>query len=170
MIEPESRARMRPGRRVACKMIKQKKIKEKIKKYLVQEIEIMMSITHKNILRFLEAKKTKNNIYIFVEFCNGGDLRRLLELMGGKLPEGFVKRIVKQIALGLDHLNERGAMHRDLKLDNILINFPEFEEGKVVPDEFIEEFDYETQEIEVIIGDLGFAKSLKDNNDLATSY
>jgi len=49
-------------------MIQQKKVKSRIKKYLIQEIEIMMRIKHDNILRFLEAKKTANNIYIFFEF------------------------------------------------------------------------------------------------------
>lgn len=160
---------MRKGRRVACKMIKQKKIKEKIKKYLVQEIEIMMKIKHENILRFLEAKKTSNNIYIFVEFCNGGDLRRLLELKEGRLEESLVRKIVKQIAAGLNYLNENNAMHRDLKLDNILINFPNSKSGKVVSDEYIEKFDHEKEEIEVIIGDLGFAKSMA-NTDMTMSY
>ena len=106
-IESETRTRMRKGRRVACKMIKQKNIKSRIKKYLIQEIDIMMNIMHPNILRFLEAKKTSNNIYIFTEFCNGGDLRRFLELKGGKLDEKVVKIIIRQIAKGLNHLNEK---------------------------------------------------------------
>jgi len=150
-------------------MIKQKNIKKKIKKYLIQEIEIMMSIKHPNILRFLEAKKTKNNIYIFIEFCNGGDLRRFLDLKGGKLDEKIVSTIIKQIADGLNHLNDNDAMHRDLKLDNILLNFPNYKGTGTVPDSYIENFDTENDEIEVIIGDLGFARSI-GAQDMAASY
>jgi serine/threonine protein kinase len=169
LIEPDTRDRMRPGRRVACKMIKQKNIKAKIKKYLIQEIEVMMSIKHDNILRFLEAKKTSNNIYIFFEFCNGGDLRRLLDLKGGKLDESLTQIIVKQLVEGLNHLNDNKSMHRDLKLDNILINFPDYNGEATVPDEYIQDFDPTEERIEVIIGDLGFARNL-GQQDMATSY
>jgi serine/threonine protein kinase len=169
MIEPDTKNRMRLGRRVACKMIKQKNIKAKIKKYLIQEIEVMMSIKHDNILRFLEAKKTSNNIYIFFEFCNGGDLRRLLDIKGGKLDESLTQIIVKQLVEGLNHLNENKSMHRDLKLDNILINFPDYNGEAGVPDEYLENFDPSEERIEVIIGDLGFARNL-GQQDMATSY
>lgn len=168
-IEPDTRERMRPNRRVACKMIKQKNVKTKIRKYLIQEIEIMMSIKHDNILRFLEAKKTTNNIYIFFEFCNGGDLRRFLDIKGGKLDEKVTKVIIRQIGEGLNHLNKNKAMHRDLKLDNILLNFPDYEEEGSVPDEYLKNFDPSKDKMEVIIGDLGFARSL-GNSSLAESY
>jgi len=168
-IEPGTRERMRPDRRVACKMLNQKNIKDKIKKYLIQEIEIMMSIRHDNILRFLEAKKTKRNIYIFFEFCNGGDLRRFLEARGGKLDEKVTKVIVKQLAEGLNHLNENKAMHRDLKLDNILLHFPDYKESGSVSDEYLKNFDPNEQTMEVIIGDLGFARSV-DTGSMAQSY
>jgi serine/threonine-protein kinase ULK2 len=168
-IEPETRARMRPKRRVACKMMKQANINKKIKKYLIQEIEVMMQLKHDNILRFLEAKKTYNNIYIFFEFCNGGDLRGFLEARGGKLDEKVTKVIIKQLAEGLNHLNQNKAMHRDLKLDNILLHFPEFSGPGKVDSDFLKDFNPDEQKMEVIIGDLGFARSLGVNN-VAESY
>lgn len=167
-IDAESKKRMRPGRKVACKMINLKNIKSRIKKYLFQEIQVMMSITHDNILRFLEAKKTSNNIYIFFEFCNGGDLRRFVDLHDGKLNEKLCKVILKQIAEGLSHLNEKKTMHRDLKLDNILLNFPDYEGEGSVSNDYLMNFDVTKDRIEVIIGDLGFARSL--NVGLAESY
>ena len=83
--------------------------------------------------------------------------------------EKAVRPIIAQIAEGLNHLNEHNAMHRDLKLDNILLNFPGYKGTGVAPDSFVEEFDIETDELEVIIGDLGFARNL-GAKDLATSY
>lgn len=47
----------------------------------------MMNIKNDYVLALVDAKKTQNNIYIFFEFCNGGDLRRLLEAKGGSLSE-----------------------------------------------------------------------------------
>ena len=167
-IESETKKRMRPERKVACKMIRKNDIKPRIKKYLVQEIDVMMSITHDNILRFLEAKKTPNNIYIFFEYWNGGDLRRFVDLHEGKLEENLWKIILKQIAEGLNHLNEKKTMHRDLKLDNILINFPDYPHEGQVSNIYITNFNYKEDRIEVIIGDLGFARSL--DVGLAESY
>ena len=167
-MEPETKKRMRAGRKVACKMINQKNVKARIKKYLVQEIEVMMSITHDNILRFLEAKKTTNNIYIFFEYWNGGDLRKFVDFHDGKLNEKLCKVILRQLAEGLNHLNEKKTMHRDLKLDNILLNFPDYPDDGPVSEDYLANFDYTKDRIEVIIGDLGFARSL--DAGLAESY
>mmetsp|Transcript_2975 Transcript_2975/g.2744 ORF Transcript_2975/g.2744 Transcript_2975/m.2744 type:complete len:200 (-) Transcript_2975:1020-1619(-) len=168
-IPSATKARMRPGRKVACKVVKFKNISKLHKKYLTKEIEILMKIQHANIVRFLEAKKSSNNIYIFMEFCNGGSLRRFVELQDGKLEEELVQQITQQIAAGLNHLNDNGAMHRDLKLDNIMLNFPKYTGSGSVPDEYIEEFDYTNEELEVIIGDLGFARSIGED-ELTSSY
>ena len=52
-------------------------------KYLTSEIDVMMNIEHDNVLSLIDAKKTKNNIYMFFEYCNGGDLRKMTDLKGG---------------------------------------------------------------------------------------
>ena len=137
-------------------------LKEKVRQQILQEIMAMQGINHKNVLRLLECKKSANNIYIFTELCNGGDLRRFLELKNEKLDEKLVKIIIQQIAEGLSHLNENQILHRDLKLDNIFLNFPNYKVSGIVPDSYIEEFDHEMEEIEIIIGDLGFARSLEN--------
>ena len=168
-IEFDTRERMRANRGVACKAIKQKSIKPLSKKYLLEEINIMMRSKHPNVINFLELKKTTNNIYIFMEFWNGGDLTNFIKLKGNRLNETLVKIILKQITKGLSHLNENQILHRDLKPDNIFLNFPNYKENEIVPDSYIEEFDHESEEIEVILGDLGFSRAL-DQQDLATSF
>jgi serine/threonine-protein kinase ULK/ATG1 len=168
-IEPSTRERMRKDRKVACKMLTLRKINKTIRRYLLQEIEVMMSLRQERILNFLEAKKTSNNIYIFFEFCNGGDLRRLLELKGGKFDEKLAKEIIRQIAEGLVYLDQNKVMHRDLKLDNILIHFPDYKGEDSASDEYLKDFDIECDNIEVVIGDLGFAKAL-DAKDMTKSY
>ncbi|CAI2387319.1 unnamed protein product [Moneuplotes crassus] len=170
-IKSDTLKRIRKGRRITCKMIKHKAMRmgTRLKKYLIQEIKIMMNTNHPNIIRFLEAKETKNNTYIFMEFCNGRDLSTLLELKGGKLGENLVRKIIKQVASGLQYLNGKGIMHRDLKLDNILVHFPEYGGKGSVSDAYIKEFDHEKEDIEIVIGDLGFAKSVQ-GDELSTSY
>ena len=169
-IDPDTKKRMRKGRKVAWKMINLNKMSHKSKKHIENEVKIMMRTKHKNILRFLEVKHTKlsNNIYIFFEFWNGKDLRRIVDYYEGKVNEDLWKIILREIAEGLSYLNENSTIHRDLKLDNILINFPDYTGEDFVSEEYLSTFDYTKDRIEVIIGDLGFAKTLE--NKFTVSY
>ena len=93
----------------------------------------------------------------------------MLELKGGKFDEKLAKEIIRQIAEGLVYLDQNKVMHRDLKLDNILIHFPDYEGEGSVTEEYLRDFDIESDNIEVVIGDLGFAKAL-DTKDMTRSY
>ncbi|CAI2365158.1 unnamed protein product [Moneuplotes crassus] len=159
--------RQREGRQVACKRIQGAGYKGIASGDLLsrwaREVKILRGIDHLNVIRLLDVCQTESAMNLFVEFCNGGDLRRVLEVRGGRLSEDFVREIVKQLASGLCYLNEKEIIHRDLKLENILVNFPEYDGSKLVSDEYIKNFNYEDEEVEIIIGDLGFARSVKGN-------
>lgn len=129
-ITDKMRNRLRKDRAIACKIMALVNITKKIKTYLIREIEIMEKLNSKYILRFIEAKETQNNLYLFVEYCNGGDLRRLVNLKGGKLDEDYAKIILRKIAKGLKYLNKNDIIHRDLKLENILLHFPDQDQKK----------------------------------------
>jgi len=59
-----------------------------------------------------------------MELCNGGNLETLLEAKGGCLSEVDARHILIQIVKGIAVIHQRGFMHRDLKLDNVMIHFP----------------------------------------------
>ena len=48
-------------------------------KYLINEINILHTLNHPNIVKFTQVKKTKKHFYIVMEFCNGGELEKALE-------------------------------------------------------------------------------------------
>ena len=118
---------MRVGRRIACKRICLKKINKdsKIWKQMIRELDIMCQVLHPNIMRFIDVQKTPNNLYLFIEFCNGGDLERFYNANYKQLDEKLTKVIIKQIIKGLHNCNKLGFIHRDLKLPNIMCNFPD---------------------------------------------
>ena len=102
-------------------------------KYLKNEIIILQYLRHPNIVRFEEVKKTKKHYYIVMEFCNGGELSKALEKyqekFGKPFPEEIVQHFMKQIIGAFKFIHERKIIHRDVKLDNILLNY-ETEEDK----------------------------------------
>jgi serine/threonine protein kinase len=59
-----------------------------------------------------------------MEFCNGGDLEKLKELRG-KFKEIEARIILQQLVAGFKEIYKQQVMHRDLKLANILVHFPD---------------------------------------------
>ena len=64
-----------------------------------------------------------------MEYIEGQDLFQFLEEKGN-LPEKEVAKIFYKILLALDHINSQGVIHRDLKLENIMID--EDENPKII--------------------------------------
>ena len=96
-------------------------------KRLHNEIKVMQKVRHPNIVGLMDLKKTKSHCYLVMEFCNGGDLTGCLKKYMAKYNRPFTEEIVqylmRQIVSGLDALHSRNILHRDLKLDNILVCF-----------------------------------------------
>jgi len=116
-----------------------KKIPNKIlsnennKKYLKNEIEILRKTNHPNIIQLYEIIQSENNFYLIFELCNGGNLLTCLNKYKKKYNKPFdqeiTQYIMKQIVSGVQYLHNNNIIHKDLKLENILINF-ENEEDK----------------------------------------
>ena len=96
-------------------------------KYLTNEINIMHNLNHPNIVKFIQVKKTKKHYYIVMEYCNGGELEKALEkyqLKYGKpFSEEIVQHLMRQIISAFKYMHANQIMHRDIKLENILVNF-----------------------------------------------
>ncbi|TEB30177.1 hypothetical protein FA13DRAFT_1859051 [Coprinellus micaceus] len=65
--------------------------------------------------------QSKDNLYLVMEYLNGGDCAALIKSLGC-LPEEWTKNYVAEVTLGLEYLHQRGIVHRDLKPDNLLID------------------------------------------------
>lgn len=65
---------------------------------------------------------TKNNIYIFIEYCNGGNLQTHMKKHNNKFSDVEVLRILQEICRGFQHLYENKIIHRDMKPENIMIH------------------------------------------------
>ena len=148
----------------ATKIIK-KSIAEsaKVKKYFHNEIKILKEIKHKNIMQLIEIKQTSENYYLVCELCNGGSLRqclnKYLKMYRKPFSEEITQHLMRQIVEALKYLHGLRIMHRDLKLDNILVNFKDKNDKSIL----------NMYGAEVKIIDFGFAAHVDNKIDLHKS-
>ena len=110
------------GKYVAIKTIDKSSIKDEFtKKKVFQEVYILKKIRHANVIRLLEVFEGSKQLFIVMEYAQGGDLLKYVQKQK-HLKESEAKQIFKQIVFGLGHIHSRGVLHRDIKLDNILLD------------------------------------------------
>ena len=144
------------------KVSKQKIESPSIKKYFINEITILKELHHKNIVKLETIRQTLHNFYIITEFYNGGNLSDCLRkhrmIKEKPFSEEIVQYLMRQIVDALKYLHSKRIIHRDLKLENLLINFESEEDKK----------NLNILKAELKIIDFGFATYL-DNNGLRYS-
>ena len=86
-----------------------------------KEIKILKKIRHKNIIQLLDIMESKKNLYFVMEYCPGGELFDYL-VQKKRLKEEEACIFFQEIINGVEYLHEQGIIHRDLKLENILLD------------------------------------------------
>ena len=98
---------------------------------LIQEIKVHWALQEcDGILHLLEIFEDDNFVCLVLEYQSEGSLLSEI-LKGSKLAENQVCMIMAQLILTMDFIHKKGVVHRDIKLDNILINKREDGEYKV---------------------------------------
>ena len=54
-----------------------------IMKGSLKEVELMQQFDHPHIVKYIDAKKTQNNLYLVMEYCNGGNLKNFIKENNG---------------------------------------------------------------------------------------
>ena len=112
------------GQRVAIKANETQKYKRLARENAISEaIAMHINQESKHVLNLVEDFEQDGQTYIVTKFVRGGDLLSYLDnLKVKRLPEVTVKAIFTQIAKGVEHMHERGIVHRDLKHLNIFLS------------------------------------------------
>ena len=108
---------------VAIKLIKRdtivKDLESEIKIY--REINSLRLLNHPNIVNLVEVLKSGKYIGIVLEYASGGELFDFI-LKHKFLKENVAKKLFAQLVSGVDYMHSKGLIHRDLKLENLLLD------------------------------------------------
>jgi len=107
---------------VALKSLNKECLTDEVQKQkLMKEVNLLLKLRHNNIVKIYETIETEKHLIIIMELCAGGDLLSYVRKRR-RLKEPFAKNIFKQIIDGLRYIHENYVCHRDIKLDNILLD------------------------------------------------
>ncbi|XP_016102388.1 NUAK family SNF1-like kinase 1 [Sinocyclocheilus grahami] len=110
------------GREVAIKSIRKEKIKdEQDMVHIRREIEIMSSLRHPHIISIYEVFENKDKIVIVMEYASKGELYDYISERR-RLTERETRHFFRQIVSAVHFCHKNGVVHRDLKLENVLLD------------------------------------------------
>ncbi|KAK2421888.1 Protein kinase superfamily protein [Trifolium repens] len=87
---------------------------------ILAERDILITVRNPFVVRFFYSFTCRENLYLVMEYLNGGDLYSLLRNLGC-LDEEVARVYIAEVVLALEYLHSLRVVHRDLKPDNLLI-------------------------------------------------
>ncbi|EYE93306.1 CAMK family serine/threonine-protein kinase [Aspergillus ruber CBS 135680] len=113
---------------------------------LQQEIALLMSVNHENLLCLKDTFDESDGMYLIMEVASEGELFNLI-VSKQNLSEDETRHVFKQLFEGLKYLHDRGIVHRDIKPENILVS---------------------DKKLSVKLGDFGLAKIIGEDSFTTT--
>ena len=117
-------ARDNEGNRYAIKILKQNK---QLKSFIEAEVETLRTINHPHIVNLIESGEGLKGEsmtpfqYILLELVNGGCLFDYVA-HAGRFEEKYARHYFNQLLSGLNHIHASGFAHRDIKLENLMLD------------------------------------------------
>eukprot|EP00795_Rhopilema_esculentum_P000695 gene695-10403_t len=132
------------GKEVAIKIIDKIALRKNgMASRVRNEVEIHCQLKNPSILELYSYLEDDDHVYLILEMCHNGDLKKFLENRGSPLNEREAQKILLQVLMGVLYLHSHGILHRDLTMGNLLL----------------------TADMQIKIADFGLAAKLKLPNE-----
>eukprot|EP01084_Bolivina_argentea_P314848 545370_1 len=114
---------LKTGEQVAIKILNRADIKKHglINSVRTEVTALQMIPPHKHIVNLIEVLESKLTLYLVLELVSGGELFDKIKLEG-KLNDDVARHYYRQLISALEFMHERKICHRDLKLENLLVD------------------------------------------------
>ena len=112
------------GQKVAVKCIDRQGLPDEDENSLRQEVAIMKSLKHTNIVEFIDFFEEEKFFYVVLEFLEGGELFDRI-VKKNFYNEKEARDVVKVILDGMKYCHDKGIAHRDMKPENLLLTSKE---------------------------------------------
>ncbi|CAL6069647.1 Kinase [Hexamita inflata] len=86
------------------------------------EVNILKTLSHSNIVRYIESFIDDGYFYIVMDYADSGDLYQLISQRRHPFTETEVMYYFVQLLLALKHLHDRQILHRDIQTQKIFLN------------------------------------------------
>lgn len=117
-----------PARVVAVKIVEHGPAggadKERIDTSLRREVEMLKSIVHPSLVHLKACEHQESRTLLVLTYCAGGDLFELASSKREVLTTSMVQRMFAELVSATRYLHTHWIVHRDIKLENVLVNFP----------------------------------------------
>ena len=110
---------------------------------IMREVSILKQLRHPNIVQLHKMEESERHFGIVLEYASGGELFDYI-LNHRYLKDNSARRLFAQLISGVGYLHKKGIVHRDLKLENLLLD----------------------RNRNIIITDFGFANTFDPNDEL----
>lgn len=108
---------------VAIKLIRRESLGQNPSRLpkIYREVSILRGLEHPNIVKLHEMIETPPYIGIILEYASGGELFDYI-LNHRYLKDNIARKLFAQLVSGVGYLHKKGIVHRDLKLENLLLD------------------------------------------------
>ncbi|KAI0410890.1 kinase-like protein [Xylaria grammica] len=121
---------------------------------LAREIHHHRQFVHPHIARLYEVIVTESLVWLVLEYCPGDELYNYL-LKHGPLPVGKVQKTFTQLVGAVSYVHQQSCVHRDLKLENILLD--KHENVKLVDFGFTREYEGKSNYLQTFCGTICYS-------------
>ncbi|KAL7942935.1 kinase-like domain-containing protein [Trichoderma barbatum] len=135
---------------------------ERVEMSLKRELEIMQSIRHPSLVNLMAWSIEPTRAILVLTYCPGGDLFDVATAHRKLLTPPLMRRIFAELVGAVKYLHEQMIVHRDIKLENVLVN--------LTPNELADpSIDWTTYPHSVIaLADLGLSRRIAEDEKLET--